>query len=336
MSFLSTRHIRLMLPCPPPTTERAWGDYYFARSLAEALDRVGVWTQFHFAAQKAPRRQRNWIRLRQLFTRPGGVDLVIRGRVAYPRARGRPLFMWLISSPDSLTDEELSGIEHVFVASRSFCKKLQERGYSASYLPQCTDPRLFHESRADPSLHSGVLFVGNRRDYAPRDVVEEMVDAGLPMSVWGRGWQERLPDTVYRGLHIPNDALGKHYASAQVVLNDHTSDMYSEGFVSNRVFDVLASGSKLVTEDMADLPEFAVPHVFTYEPGGAQDAVRRVLAAPDQKASGLAAQIRQDWSFDARAETLASEIFGARAPRKITHNGAVGPAGGTSPKTKEI
>ena len=335
MSLFAMRHIRLMLPCPPPTSERAWGDYYFARSLAEALNRLGVWTQLHFAAHKAPARMRNRIRLRQLFTRPGGVDLVIRGRVPYAPARRRPLFMWLISSPDNVTDEELAGVEHIFVASRSFCKSLQERGYSASFLPQCTDPRLFNEDRKDPALHSEVLFVGNRRDYAPREVVEEIAEAGLPLAVWGRGWQACLPDTVYRGLHIPNDELGQYYASANVVLNDHTSDMYNEGFVSNRVFDVLASGSKLVTEEMADLPEIAVPHIFAYEQGGALDAVRRALAAPAEKMPGLAAQIRQDWSFDARAETLVSDIFGARAPRRITQ-GTVGPSGRASPTTKEI
>lgn len=330
------RHIRLMLPCPPPTTKRAWGDYYYARSLADAFNRIGIWTQFHYATRHAPRRLRNRIRLRQLFTRPGGVDLIIRGRVAYHKTRNRPLFMWLISSPDSLTDEELSGVEHTFVASRSFCQKLQDRGFSASFLPQCTDQRLFHESRADRQARSEVLFVGNRRDYAPREVVTDLVDAGLPLSVWGRGWKERLPAHVYGGLHIHNDDLGKYYASADVVLNDHTSDMLNEGFISNRVFDVLASGSKLVTEDMDDLPDVAAPHIFTYQPGGAQEAVSRALDAPAMRMPDLAAHIRQEWSFDARAAKLASEIFGSKIQRRVAHTGAVGPTGETTPTTKEI
>lgn len=336
MSFLSMRHIRLMLPCPPPTTKRAWGDYYYARSLADALERTGVKTQFHFATRHAPRRLRNRLRLRQLFVRPGGIDLVIRGRVPYRPQRRRPLFMWLISSPDSLTDEELSHVEHTFVASRSFCKKLQRQGYSASYLAQCTDQRLFHHSRADGSARSDVLFVGNRRDYAPREVVTDLVAAGLPMSVWGRGWKERLPADVYKGLHIPNDELCKYYASARVVLNDHTSDMLNEGFVSNRVFDVLASGSAVVTEDMEDLSEMSSPHLFRYRPGGAKDAVLQALDAPAATVNGFSEDIRRDWSFDARAATLVSEIFGSKTQHRTVHAGAVGQAGKSPTTTKEI
>lgn len=47
----------------------------------------------------------------------------------------------------------------------------------------------------------------------------------------------------------------RYYRSAVWALNDHWSDMRDRGFVSNRVFDVLASGGRLLTDEVEGLDE---------------------------------------------------------------------------------
>ncbi len=304
------REIRLLLPCPKPRPDRIWGDFYFARSLAGALTRLGFRTRLGFAPERNETRRQ---RLARLSCRPFGIDIVIRGRRPCQPTPTRPQFMWLISSPDTLGDDELQQARHIFVASRQYCAHLIGQGLSASFLPQCTDRALFSPARYSSDFTSDLLFVGNRRAHATRDVVETVVAAGLPLEVWGRGWAGVLPEGVHRGDHISNDALGVHYASARAVLNDHTPDMFQHGFLSNRVYDVLASGTRLVTEQMDDLPGEGLDLITAYAPGQAPEAARSALGAVPARPAEVAAEIAARHSFDVRAADLAAFIFG-RSP----------------------
>ena len=45
------------------------------------------------------------------------------------------------------------------------------------------------------------------------------------------------------------------YASSRCVLCDHWEDMQRNGFVSNRIFDVLASGGCIITDEVDGLKE---------------------------------------------------------------------------------
>ena len=48
--------------------------------------------------------------------------------------------------------------------------------------------------------------------------------------------------------HIENDQFPAVYSSAGVVLNDHWRTMQTWGFVSNRLFDVLACGTPVISD----------------------------------------------------------------------------------------
>lgn len=49
-------------------------------------------------------------------------------------------------------------------------------------------------------------------------------------------------------MYIANRSLAFAYSSAGVVLNDRWHDMREWGFISNRIFDVLASGGNVVSD----------------------------------------------------------------------------------------
>ncbi|WP_095587268.1 glycosyltransferase family protein [Actibacterium ureilyticum] len=298
--------IRLLLPCPPPVPGRVWGDFYFARSLSAALQAQGCGVEFEFH-QVLTRKERRWrIPTRRRLSRE--IDLVIRGKQPYRPLGFRPFYMWLISQTDTVTDDELRQVRHVFVASKPYAEKLQAKGISASFLPQCTDPAIFQPKPADPDCRTHLLFVGNRRNYAARPVVQMALDSGEDLAVWGRGWNDDLPAGVLRGDMIDNTDLGRHYRSADVVLNDHTSDMLKDGFVSNRVYDVLACGRPLLTEDMPGIPEDIRPHLYLYRDGDFADVLKRAIGECDRDRSQVAAHVLRTHTFDQRAKVILDKI----------------------------
>jgi spore maturation protein CgeB len=91
------------------------------------------------------------------------------------------------------------------------------------------------------------------------------------------------------------------------VLNDHHADMRAEGFVSNRVFDVLAVGGRLLSDPVAGLAETVGTDLPTWR---TPDDVARLARPPYDAWPGpaerraLAERIVAAHSFDARAATL--------------------------------
>jgi spore maturation protein CgeB len=126
---------------------------------------------------------------------------------------------------------------------------------------------------------------------------------------------------VVAGRSLPNDELSAAYAAAGVVLNDHWDDMRAAGFVSNRLFDAVASGARVVTDDVASLDGLFGRSVQTYS--GPEDLRRLVtLRDPDEVFGDAAARravaerVRREHSFLARVETLegmARSALSARA-----------------------
>ena len=114
-----------------------------------------------------------------------------------------------------------------------------------------------------PAPASAVLFVGNSRRQL-RPVVRDALTAGLPLAVYGDLWSGLVPDEMVHGRSIPNDQLAAAYRSAGVVLNDHHDAMRADGFVSNRLFDAVASGARVVTDPILDAAGLAE----LFGPGG--------------------------------------------------------------------
>jgi spore maturation protein CgeB len=95
------------------------------------------------------------------------------------------------------------------------------------------------------------------------------------------------------------------------VLNDHWPDMRREGFVSNRVFDVLACGGVLVSDAMPALKPLLGNALVTYtKPEELGPLVRKLQADPALRARLSAAAIAaaKHHTFDARAASISGVI----------------------------
>jgi glycosyltransferase involved in cell wall biosynthesis len=193
------------------------------------------------------------------------VVIVLRGLSSYKPKPHQINLMWNISHPDKISDHEYSLYDHVFVASEQHTEHLRPLlGDQVSTLLQCTDPRFFNPELGAGVEKHGVLFVGNSRGEF-RPIVRDAIAAGLPLEVYGAGWEGIIPDHYIKGTNIPNEELGRHYAAAAVVLNDHWENMREAGFISNRVFDVLACGTPLISDQVPGMEALFGAHIAGYE-----------------------------------------------------------------------
>ena len=152
--------------------------------------------------------------------------------------------------------------------------------------------------------------------------MRDVLAAGLTPVVYGWGWEDFIAPGLVRRRHVGANRLGRIYASAGVVVNDHWPDMRDYELVNNRVFDVLAAGGQVISDPVAGLGDLFGGAVPTYDgPAQLSEAVAGVLGDPDaaaQRARDARALVLADHSFDVRAEQLIAVLAAhglAPAPR---------------------
>ena len=291
------RRWTIVTSAPGGEAGEQWGDTWFARDLARALDSLGERAQVvGRRGASSPNRDQD------------DVVLVLRGLNGVEPRGDAIWLLWVISHPELVLAPECEGYAAVFAASAHW-SRAGELG--AVPLLQATDPARFSPTAAAPDSGAPVLFVGSTRGEF-RPMVRDALACGIDVTVYGVGWDAYLPAERIRGEFLPNASLPAAYASAGVVLNDHWPDMAREGFLSNRLFDAVASGARVVSDPATGLAE-----VFG-------DAVR-VATTPDElralltgdrdavlpgRADRLAAagRIARDHSFLARARTLIEQV----------------------------
>jgi glycosyltransferase involved in cell wall biosynthesis len=306
--------LRWVLATAAPSSDHGdrWGDVPFAGALARALGDLGQ----HVVVE---RRETGTGAAR--VTSPYD-DVLVNLRGLDPR-EGRPglvTILWVISHPDLVGPDEVRAYDAAFAAGARWAATMTERaGVPVETLWQATDPTLFHPDLAEPDTGPAVLFVGSSRGVA-RPVVDDAVAAGLDLAVYGTRWSGRLDPRYLRGEYVPNDRLGAAYRSAGVVLADHWPDMAAQGFLSNRLFDAVAAGARVVSDPVDGIdPTVFGGAVRTY----ADRAELAWLAGPgraeafpdDAGLRAASAAVRRDHSFAARARTLLDTALRLREAR---------------------
>jgi GT2 family glycosyltransferase len=294
---------------PAGTGGDRWGDTHFAAALAAALRDRGQ--------EVVVDRRPEWDRITG---RHDDVVLVLRGLVEHEPSPEQVSLLWVISHPELVTREEVEGYDRVLAAGRPWAeRRARDWAIPVEPLLQATDPGRFHPDAAAPGTGEPVLFVGNSRKVL-RPVVRDALATGLPVAVYGDLWSGLVPDEVVRARSLPNEALAAAYRSAGVVLNDHHEGMRADGFLSNRLFDAVASGARVITDPVDGLGELFGPSVQVYE---TPEELHRLATLPDPDAvfgdepTRLAAaeRVRSEHSFAARATRLVEIAHEARADR---------------------
>jgi hypothetical protein len=290
-----------------------WGDTYFADDLVRGLRALG---------------QQAFVDRRGAHERPGSdhlddVTLTLRGRWPAVAQPGATNILWVISHPDEVPEDELSqGFDLVYAAGTGWGAEMRAAGgHDVRPLWQATDTSRFTpEGEAMTGL--GTLFVGRTRKVL-RPVVRDAVAAGADLTIFGDGWGEFVDEGFVRADHLDNALVPAAYRGARIVLNDHWDDMARWGFYSNRLFDAVASGARVVSDPVPGLEQVLGPSVQTYrtvdelrallEPGGA--------AWPDAATiAENAARVAAEHSFAARARVLLADVLDARGVDHDLHD----------------
>lgn len=296
----------LVTAAPAGPRGRGWGDLHFAEALARSLRRLGQ--DAHVYAREAEARGSAHL---------DDVRLVLRGLDPVRADPGRTTLTWVISHPDAVGDDEVRRSDLVFAAGRTWAAEAAERtGREVRFLPQCTDPSRFRPGPAPSTGTPGRLFVGNSRR-VQRPSVATLVGAGVPLSVYGGGWEDLVPEHVVAGQYLPNDLLGQAYWDAGMVLNDHWADMRRQGFIANRVIDAVAAGGRVVSDHVDGLEELLGDAVRTWRTP--QELLDLVTAPPgdvfgtEADRREAARRVAAEHSFDARALVLLRAAADLRA-----------------------
>ncbi len=243
----------IKVPATNHDVKHQWGDYHFAVALAECFRRSGHTARIDIRC--------DWYPCESV---DDDIVVVLRGLGGYrPRAHHLNV-MWNISHPDSVASDEYEAYDHVFVASEFHALALARKLTTpVSPLLQCTDPNVFYPD-PDPRVPEvDLLFIGNSRKQR-RTAVIDAIEAGLPLSIFGAGWEGLVDPKYVTATHVPNDRVRKHYSRAHVVLNDHWPSMREAGFLSNRLFDAAACGAGIASDPARGLRDVFGDLIFTY------------------------------------------------------------------------
>lgn len=288
--------LRIKIAAPDLREAPMWGDFHFANSLAAAFGRLGRVAQVDTLDSWYAR------------TVPQDAVLTIRGRQRLNLDRGQTNVMWLISHPDRITDDEYAEYDHVAVASDLYAERLRARGLTrVSVLHQATDAGLFGTVPTGGARRPAALFVGNsRREY--RTMVRWCVERGVPLDLYGGGWEGILPPDRVRGLSVSNAELPALYARHALLLNDHWDTMRANGFLSNRLFDGSAAGTPILTDPVEGLEAVFGDTIATAsDAAGFAARVRDCLENPAPwlaRASRARETVLAHHTFDHRARAL--------------------------------
>jgi len=283
-------------PAPFDGRMKKWGDYHFGRSLSKWLQRSGHTVDTHYYGQWGCQAEAD-------------VTLVLRGR---HRRHGRTSglrVMWIISHPDDVTLEECAGFDLVFTASAQHAEWLDSRLDAPVYpLLQCVDSENFKPAQPKTgSARSNFVFVGNTRD-TRRESVLWAVEAGLPIKVWGRGWESWIEKRFIVADYLPNQNLAALYSRAKVTFNDHWPDMSKWGFVNNRIFDALACGLPVLSDHHKAIEDLFGEAVLYFndqrEFSGCIDKLLLQYPLCLEKAQAAIEGVRKKHSFESRAKDL--------------------------------
>lgn len=288
---------------PAGSAGEAWGDTHFARGLASALERLGQYVAVD--ALTAAHRATSHL---------DDVVLVLRGpeRIRPPAAA--TTLQWIISHPDEITTDEIQDFDIVYAASAAWAAAASTRmGVEIRALLQCTDVHRFFPRGLPRS--PDLVFVGTARGIYRPSVVEPL-RAGASLRVYGPDWRGFIPASAIAGTHVPNDELPQVYESAGAVMNDHWPAMQREGFISNRLYDVVAAGGRAISDHVTGIPDIFTTAVRTYR--STSELLELVatpldtLFPPDDELAEIRSAVRAEHSFDARAQELLRTVIRSR------------------------
>ena len=238
--------IAIKIPCPSWDEANSWGDYHLAVSLKKELEKYN----YRVILQMLP----EWNNKKG---KACDIALVLRGLSRYTTKSHQINIMWNISHPNKVTIKEYNEYDKVYIASEYWANKISEQvSIPVETMLQCTDPEIFYKPNQEEKkkYKQPLLFVGNSRKIY-RKIIQDLLPTEHDLAIYGNHWDNLVPANYIKGKHLSNKKLYQYYGSADILLNDHWNDMKTKGFISNRIFDALACGAFVLSDNIESMGE---------------------------------------------------------------------------------
>ncbi|RAP52861.1 MAG: hypothetical protein BZ138_02235 [Methanosphaera sp. rholeuAM270] len=275
--------IAIKTPVPKWEEIHKWGDYYVAEGLSEEFKRKGYIVKIQMLSE--------WDDFSD-----SDVDIVIvlRGLSRYTPKVQHYNIMWNISHSDLVPLNEYESYDYVFIASKHWTQELAPRiNVPVECMWQCTNSTKFYPEYNE-KYKSELLFVGNSRKVY-RKILKDLLPTKHNLSVYGADWEGIIDKKYIKGKHIPNKELHQAYSSCIILLNDHWEDMREKGFISNRIFDGIACGARILSDPVEGLDELFPGVVYTYhDKNELNDLIEEIIENPREVTCNIEGHTYED------------------------------------------
>ncbi|RSK28670.1 glycosyltransferase [Bacillus sp. HMF5848] len=293
--------VAIKVPAPKWEVAHEWGDYHMALGLKKQFEKKG----HEVIIQMLP----EWDNDKDLSC---DTVIVLRGLSRYKPKSHHINIMWNISHPDKVSIEEYNEYDHVFISSFEWAKIIAGKAdVPVTPMLQCTDPKLFRRPTEDEAKKYQLLFVGNSRKIY-RKIIKDLLPTDRELAVFGTLWENIIDRKYIKGKHILNTDLYKYYGSCDILLNDHWDDMRQKGFISNRIFDGLASEAFIITDKVEGIEDMFGDAIVTYETKEElRDLIEYYIENPEErkiKAKRGSDIVRRSHTYENRVSTFIDTI----------------------------
>jgi GT2 family glycosyltransferase/spore maturation protein CgeB len=227
----------------------AWGDWYTAHELGDALGAIG------WEVSYLERFEDRW------YEPNPATDVIVSLLDAFDvrRIPGHIVTVaWIRNWTDRWLDQPwFDQYDIILASSQASAGLVAARGRPSRLFPLATNPERFRPARDGAAEAPGdVVFTGNHWG-AERAIARALpeIAASRSVAVYGRGWDEVPAVGPFARGHADYDQLPEIYRGAAIVLDDTAGPTKPYGAVNSRVFDALAAGTLVVTDNPVGVHE---------------------------------------------------------------------------------
>jgi len=275
----SSSPLRVGITLSKDDERAAFGDWYTAHELGAALEGLG-WRVGYLERERD-----RW------YETAGDYDVIVSLLERFDLfriPRGVITVAWIRNWTEEWTAKPWFDNYDLVLASSQRSKELVEAQSAkvAHVFPIATNPERFKPGPARDDLATDAVFVGNHWN-VPRGIdaaLPAVAAAGHRVAIYGRGWDDEAASArLWRGQRAYDD-LPDVYASATLAIDDAAISTKPYGSMNSRVFDALANGTLVVTDNELGARElFDAEFPVWSDAEDLVDVVGRLMADGDRR-----------------------------------------------------
>jgi spore maturation protein CgeB len=236
---------------------------------------------------------------------------------------------------DSFSRNAAKPYDWICTTSADAAARYRQAGFANVIRSQWGANHFIFRPLACPYEHD-VSFVGQPHG-SRRTVIERLKERGIPVSLWGRGWDNGRIDMNGMIRLFSASRINLNLSNASVGTDGRTSGAAPLLQIKGRDFEIPACGGFLLTQDNPELYEYFEPGREIAVYSDADDLAEKIeyylSHDAERERIRLAGYERflRDHTMLARLEAIFDAVLSGRAPREsLGHNGNVVPKAGRS------